>query len=57
MCFSLQALRDVSAIARALPGVPILATGGCDSADVALQFFKCGASAMQVRTRVPAGSL
>ena len=42
------ALRDVSAIARALPGFPILAAGGIDSADVALQFLHCGAQAVQV---------
>ena len=32
------ALRDVSAIARALPGFPIFAAGGVDSAESALQF-------------------
>ena len=32
-------LRDVSAIARALPGFPILASGGVDSAESALQFL------------------
>lgn len=42
------ALRAVSAIARALPGYPILATGGVDSADAALQFLHCGALAVQV---------
>lgn len=42
------ALRAVSAIARALPGFPILATGGIDSADVALQFIHSGACAVQV---------
>eukprot|EP01134_Creolimax_fragrantissima_P000723 CFRG0723T1 len=46
------ALRAVSAIANKLPGFPILATGGCDSADVALQFFKCGASVMQICSSV-----
>ena len=39
------ALRAVSAIARALPGFPILATGGCDSAHTALQFMRAGAHA------------
>ena len=34
-----MALRAVSAIANALPGYPILATGGVDSADAALQFL------------------
>lgn len=42
------ALRAVSAIANALPGFPILATGGIDSADAALQFLHCGASVVQV---------
>lgn len=43
-----MALRAVSAIANALPGFPILATGGVDSADVALQFLHAGAPVMQV---------
>lgn len=42
------ALRAVSAIANALPGFPILATGGIDSADAALQYLHCGASVVQV---------
>ena len=42
------ALRAVSAIAREIPGFPILATGGIDSADAALQFLHAGASAVQV---------
>lgn len=42
------ALRDVSAIANALPGFPILATGGIDAADVGLQFIQAGASLLQV---------
>ncbi|XP_054021130.1 dihydropyrimidine dehydrogenase [NADP(+)] [Dryobates pubescens] len=42
------ALRAVSAIARALPGFPILATGGIDSAESGLQFLHCGASVLQV---------
>jgi len=42
------ALRAVSAIAKALPGFPILATGGIDSAETALQFLHCGASVVQV---------
>lgn len=42
------ALRAVSAIARALPNYPILATGGIDSADAGLQFLNAGASALQV---------
>ena len=43
------ALRAVSAIARELPGFPILATGGCDSAESALQFLLAGAHAVQAR--------
>lgn len=43
------ALRDVSAIGNALPGFPILATGGIDSADVGMQYFYAGASVLQVR--------
>ncbi|PVD23165.1 hypothetical protein C0Q70_16428 [Pomacea canaliculata] len=42
------ALRDVSAIGNALPGFPILATGGIDSADVGMQYFYAGASVLQV---------
>jgi dihydropyrimidine dehydrogenase (NADP+) len=42
------ALRDVSAIGRALPGYPIMAAGGVDSADTALQFLHCGAGVVQV---------
>jgi len=42
------ALRAVSAIANALPGYPILATGGIDSAEAGLQFLQAGASALQV---------
>lgn len=46
------ALRAVSAIAHALPGFPILATGGIDSADAGLQFLYAGASALQVCSAV-----
>lgn len=46
------ALRAVSAIARALPGFPILATGGIDSAEAGLQFLHAGASALQVCSAV-----
>lgn len=42
------ALRGVSAIANALPGFPILATGGIESAETGLQFLACGASLLQV---------
>ncbi|XP_030629124.1 dihydropyrimidine dehydrogenase [NADP(+)] [Chanos chanos] len=46
------ALRAVSAIARALPGFPILATGGIDSAETGLQFLHAGASVLQVCSAV-----
>ncbi|XP_071983300.1 dihydropyrimidine dehydrogenase [NADP(+)] isoform X1 [Engystomops pustulosus] len=42
------ALRAVTAIARAIPGFPILATGGIDSAESGLQFLHSGASVLQV---------
>lgn len=42
------ALKAVSAIANALPGFPILATGGIDSAYAGLQFLQTGAHALQV---------
>lgn len=45
------ALRAVSVIARALPGFPILATGGIDSAESGLQFLHAGASVLQVMLR------
>jgi len=46
------ALRAVSHIAKKLPGFPILATGGIDSADVALQYLHAGASVVQVCSAV-----
>ncbi|XP_042884365.1 dihydropyrimidine dehydrogenase [NADP(+)]-like [Penaeus japonicus] len=46
------ALRAVTAVARALPDFPILATGGIDSADAGLQFLVGGASALQVCSSV-----
>ncbi|XP_005103884.2 dihydropyrimidine dehydrogenase [NADP(+)] [Aplysia californica] len=46
------ALRAVTAIAKALPGFPILATGGIDSADAGLQFLQGGASVLQVCSAV-----
>lgn len=48
------ALRDVSAIANKLPGFPILAAGGIDSAESALQFLHCGAHVVQVGPCTPA---
>lgn len=47
------ALRAVTSIARALPGFPILATGGIDSAESGLQFLHSGASVLQVGTVPP----
>ena len=38
----------MTAIGRAQPGYPILATGGIDSAEAGLQFLLGGASALQV---------
>ncbi|GIY15422.1 dihydropyrimidine dehydrogenase [Caerostris extrusa] len=46
------ALRAVSAIANAIPGFPILATGGIDSADAGLQFLHAGATLLQVCSAV-----
>uniref|UniRef100_A0A4W4FIT6 Dihydropyrimidine dehydrogenase [NADP(+)] n=1 Tax=Electrophorus electricus TaxID=8005 RepID=A0A4W4FIT6_ELEEL len=45
-------LKAVSAIARALPAFPILATGGIDSAESGLQFLHVGASLLQVCSAV-----
>lgn len=42
------ALRAVSAIASNIPGFPILATGGIDSAEAGLQYLHAGASVLQV---------
>ena len=46
------ALRAVTHIARHLPGFPILATGGIDSAESGLQFLYGGASVLQVCSAV-----
>uniref|UniRef100_A0A914L274 Dihydropyrimidine dehydrogenase [NADP(+)] n=1 Tax=Meloidogyne incognita TaxID=6306 RepID=A0A914L274_MELIC len=46
------ALRAVSAIANELPGFPILAAGGIDSAESGLQFLNAGASVLQVCSAV-----
>ncbi|KAL3093328.1 hypothetical protein niasHT_023808 [Heterodera trifolii] len=40
------ALRALSAIANALPGFPILATGGIESAETGLQFSNAGLRAL-----------
>merc|ERR1712066_695331 len=47
-----MALKAVSAIAKNLPGFPILATGGIDSADVTWQMLMAGASVMQVSSAI-----
>ena len=46
------ALKAISSIAKNLPGFPILATGGIDSADVTWQFLMAGASVMQVSSAI-----
>lgn len=46
------ALRAVTHIAANLPGFPILATGGIDSAEAGLQFLYGGASVLQVCSAV-----
>jgi dihydropyrimidine dehydrogenase (NADP+) len=45
-------LRAVTHIARHLPGFPILATGGIDSAEAGIQFLFGGASVLQVCSAV-----
>ena len=42
------ALRNVSAIGNHLPGFAVMAAGGVESAETALQFLHCGASVVQV---------
>lgn len=46
------ALRAVTHIAKNLPGFPILATGGIDSAEAGLQFLYGGASVLQICSAV-----
>ena len=46
------AFRAVSAIAKHIPGIPIMATGGIDSADVTVQMMYAGASTMQICSAV-----
>ena len=41
------ALRAVTAIANDLPGYPVLATGGIESAETGMQFLHAGASVLQ----------
>uniref|UniRef100_A0A068WJR7 Dihydropyrimidine dehydrogenase [NADP(+)] n=1 Tax=Echinococcus granulosus TaxID=6210 RepID=A0A068WJR7_ECHGR len=47
-----MALRAVSWIAKKLPGFPILATGGIDSAEAGMQFLQAGASILQVSSAI-----
>jgi len=46
------ALKAISSIAKNLPGFPILATGGIDSADVTWQMLMAGASVMQISSAI-----
>eukprot|EP01027_Heterolobosea_sp_BB2_P012612 GEZU01018261.1.p1 GENE.GEZU01018261.1~~GEZU01018261.1.p1 ORF type:complete len:1036 (-),score=376.97 GEZU01018261.1:102-3209(-) len=47
-----MALRAVSAIGNALPGFPVMATGGIDSGDSALEFLYCGTPVLQICSAV-----
>jgi dihydropyrimidine dehydrogenase (NADP+) len=42
------ALKAVSSVAKWIPGINIMATGGIESADTAVQFLHCGAGVMQI---------
>lgn len=46
------ALKAVASIAKKFPSFPILATGGIDSADAAIQYILAGASVLQVCSAV-----
>ena len=46
------AFRAISAIAKQIPGIPIMATGGIDSADVTVQMLYAGASVVQICSAV-----
>jgi len=46
------ALKAVSAIAKWCPGLNILAAGGIESADTAIQFLHCGAGVVQICSAV-----
>ena len=46
------ALAAVSKIANAIPGFPIMATGGAESAETTLQFVHCGAPVVQISSAV-----
>ena len=42
----------MSSIAKGLPGIDLMATGGIDSADVTMQFIQAGAGLMQICSAV-----
>jgi dihydropyrimidine dehydrogenase (NADP+) len=46
------AFKAVTAIRRAIPDMPILGTGGCDSAESGLQFIQAGASVIQITSSI-----
>jgi dihydropyrimidine dehydrogenase (NADP+) len=46
------ALRGVSSICNKLPGFPVMATGGADTASVVIQFLHCGAGLVQICSAV-----
>ncbi|KAL9650509.1 hypothetical protein ABK040_004728 [Willaertia magna] len=46
------AMKAVSKVAKTFKDFPVLATGGCDSADSALQFIYAGASVIQICSAV-----
>jgi len=45
-------LKAVSSICSAMPGIPVMATGGIDSGTVALQYIQLGAPALQICSAV-----
>lgn len=45
-------LKMVSAVAKDMPGYPIMGVGGVESADTAMQFIHCGAPLVQVCSAV-----
>eukprot|EP00658_Telonema_sp_P-2_P035967 TRINITY_DN26089_c0_g1_i7.p1 TRINITY_DN26089_c0_g1~~TRINITY_DN26089_c0_g1_i7.p1 ORF type:complete len:611 (+),score=210.35 TRINITY_DN26089_c0_g1_i7:187-2019(+) len=47
-----MALRAVSAIANKIPGFPVMATGGADSAHSCVEFINCGAPLIQICSAV-----
>jgi len=46
------ALKAISSIANKIPGFPIMATGGADSADSCIQFIYAGAPVVQVSSAI-----